>query len=420
MSEAAVFWLFANIFFIALSAFYSMMEMAVVSFNKVRLHYYCIKGMKKADRVRYLLKHPSSLFGTTLIGVNVAMFTGSECAREFHEAIGIDPNWTPLSQVFLVVIFGELVPMFAARYYAEHVTLTGISLIWISSKVLSPFIWILSLITESLSKLLGTKGAQKKFFFSEDEIQKALEGSDEGMHFLSGDIQKIDPIAQVAINIFQFEEKFVVDVMIPRKKLSALSWNATGSDAFKLFNKEQIQFLPVYHKDPMHFTALFKPRDLLKLPSNKRLREIAKPPLYTSVNSKLSDVLKQFKKSSQNIAVCLDDRGRSVGVITQEVVLQEVIGAQEFHSQIPSEKKVAREIFLKDKTFSGSIKMRQFNQMLFVKLSDKEEQTLSEFIISALGYCPEKGDKLLIGKFEFTIDETSLLEIRKVKVSSKS
>ncbi len=115
-----------NFLSIIMLAFYSMTEMACVSFNKVRLQYYVSKGMKRAIWLNALLQHPSRLFGTTLIGVNIAMFFGSEFSRQFYSSIGLNPDWSPLTQVILVVIFGELAPMFAARRYPEHVSILGI------------------------------------------------------------------------------------------------------------------------------------------------------------------------------------------------------------------------------------------------------------------------------------------------------
>ncbi|MES2274306.1 MAG: DUF21 domain-containing protein, partial [Chlamydiota bacterium] len=68
-------------------------------------------------------KRPSRLFGTTLIGINTALVFGSECARHIYESVHLDPDWAPLTQVLLVVIFGELAPMFAARRHPEQLAM---------------------------------------------------------------------------------------------------------------------------------------------------------------------------------------------------------------------------------------------------------------------------------------------------------
>ena len=123
-----------------MEAFFSMMEMSCVSFNKVRLQYYVSKGNIRAKWISELLNSPAKLFGTTLIGVNAALQFGSECARQFYQSLGLSPDWAALSQIFLVLILAELAPMFAARRYAEHVCMLGIPIIYVFSKVMVPLI----------------------------------------------------------------------------------------------------------------------------------------------------------------------------------------------------------------------------------------------------------------------------------------
>ncbi|MBA3815689.1 MAG: DUF21 domain-containing protein, partial [Parachlamydiaceae bacterium] len=153
----ATVWLLCNLLSIMVLAFYSMQEMACVSFNKVRLQYYVSKGLKRAVWLNYLLQNPSRLFGTTLIGVNIALVIGSECSREFHSALGINPDLAPLSQVILVVIFGELAPMFAARHYAENVAMLGVPIVYASARLMSPFLWCLGGISKLCNLIVGGK-----------------------------------------------------------------------------------------------------------------------------------------------------------------------------------------------------------------------------------------------------------------------
>ncbi len=135
MSHSALLWLVFNLLSIVALSFYSMQEMACVSINKVRLKFYVSQGIKRAQWLEYLLHNPTRLFGTTLIGVSIATIISSECARQFHQAIGIDPDWAPLTQVFIVLIFGELAPMFAARIHSEHMALFRCPIVYASSKI---------------------------------------------------------------------------------------------------------------------------------------------------------------------------------------------------------------------------------------------------------------------------------------------
>ena len=149
-------WLLLNFVTIAFLAFYSMMEMACVSFNKMRLQYYVSKDNKRAIWLQELIQDPSRLFGTTLIGVNLAMVIGSECSREFYSAIGLNPILSALTQVMLVVILGELA-RFRARSHAENVGMMGAPYLWASAKLMTPLLWCVKGITKACQYLIRTE-----------------------------------------------------------------------------------------------------------------------------------------------------------------------------------------------------------------------------------------------------------------------
>ena len=123
MNNSWIFFLGFTLLAVIIQGFFALFEMACVSFNKVRLQFFASQGKKKAIWLSELIQQPSRLFGTTLIGIAASLQIGSECARRFYEAIGFDPDWTPLSQLILVVIFGELVPMFTARRHPEQIAM---------------------------------------------------------------------------------------------------------------------------------------------------------------------------------------------------------------------------------------------------------------------------------------------------------
>lgn len=141
MNPSWKFFLLLILICLVVQGFFAMLEMACVSFNKVRLQYYVSKENKRALWLSYLLHHPALLFGTTLICVNTALVVGSECARRFYDSLGLSPDWAPLSQIFIVLIFAEIAPMFAGRRYAEHVAMLGIPILFFFSIILRPLIW---------------------------------------------------------------------------------------------------------------------------------------------------------------------------------------------------------------------------------------------------------------------------------------
>ena len=149
-----LFFLLLTLICIVIHGFFSMFEMAAVSFNKIRMHYFVNKNYKRAIWLSHLLDKPSRLFGTTLIGVNTFLQIGSEASRRFYESLNLNPDIAPITQIIVVLIFAELSPMFAARRYSEHVAMLGIPIIIFTSKILTPVIILIDWIAHLFTRIL--------------------------------------------------------------------------------------------------------------------------------------------------------------------------------------------------------------------------------------------------------------------------
>ncbi len=410
MASTALFWLMLNLLSVVVLAFYSMSEMACVSFNRVRLHYYVSKKDRRAMMLNELLHQPSKLFGTTLIGVNVAMFFGSECAREFHIAIGLSPDLAPLSQVFLVVILGELAPMFAARGFAEHVAMLGIPLLYASTKIMAPFIYILGWITRIFSRNNGEVEAQ--IYLTQEELQKILEEQEEDQPYSSDKTQ----FNAITSNIFSLHKKTARQIMLPLNRTLTVSSNSSIEDARKVFGSAKISFLPVYHNQKTNIVGIAFPRDLIRSPDNRKVREDARLPWFVTETTPLSRLLKQFRSNNQEAAIILDQQGNAIGVVTLVDVIEEILGKGGI---LVGKKGEAKKRVVIDRTFPGTLKVEDFNKQFGVILDKEGELTLEELIIDRLNYHPEVGESLYIEPFELVVKEITLRGIKSVTITSK-
>lgn len=408
----AKYWLFANILTIIVLAFYSMLEMAIVSFNKVRLQYFVNQGSKKAERINNLLHHPARLFGTTLIGVNVATVVGSECAREFHLALGIDPNFAPLSQVFLVIIFGELAPMFAARNYPEHVSMLGINLIYLSSKILAPVVWLLEKISKFVLLLLGNKNHTTSVFLSQDELVRILEEQDEDHPYESDD----DEATIIPSNIFLLNKKNIEMVMTPLNKIAMLPSDVIVTQMRNFLLHRPEDYILLYNKQPKNVVYISQPRDLLRASPTKRVKEFSKSPWFIIKTSSLGEILKQFRTNKEKIAVVLNERGEAIGVVTRDDLLREIFGKIEI-----KEKNIDKEtktVIIQEITLQGYMFIENFNKKFNTTLNYNPKSTLSDLIVDILGHPPEVGDQITINNFEMTVQEITLFGVKTLTVST--
>lgn len=410
MEFSALSWLFFNLLSIVILAFFSMMEMACVSFNKLRLQYYYSKGNTRAVWLNYLLHNPSRLFGTTLIVVNLAMVIGSECARNFHIALGINPDLAPLSQVILVVIFGELAPILAARRYPEHVAMGGVPIVYLTAKLILPLLWIVSAISKLCNYLIGGNEKTENFYINEEELQKLLEEQDENKPSgLEG-----EDFDTVSTNILKMNEKTAKQIMVPISNILMIGANATVIEARRIMSKTKERYLPVFLKDIHNVIGIAFPRDLIRASDNKRLRDYCRPPWFITQNTNILQILKQFKRNNQSVAVVLDDSGRTIGILSLDNIMETIFGKPPLSKEKTSE---GRQLII-DRTFPGSMTVKEFYEQFEVKLSDNKDLTLAQLIINTLGHMPEEGESIVIGPFEITVKEATLLDIKTVMIAT--
>ncbi len=408
MTHTAAWWLSLNFLSIVMLAFYSMLEMACVSFNKVRLQYYVSKGIKQAIGLNYLLQNPSRLFGTTLIAVNIALVVGSECAREFHSSIGLNPDLAPLSQVILVVIFGELAPMFAARHYPEHVAMLGVPVVYATAKVMTPFLWVLGGFSKICDFCLGDKKSESKIFLSREELLKLLESQEEEKP--SG--SDTDEFNNVVTNIFLLRDKDVRQVMTPLVQIPMIPSNGTVMQARLALQKSKHDYLPIFQKDKNNIVAIVQPRDLIRAPDAKRARDYSQSPWFITQITSLTQILKQFRTNNKNVAVVLDAKGKAIGMINLDDIIEEIFGEPRLY------KPAQQNLLIVERTFSTSTKIADLNKELGIELQFSSQATLNDLIHDKLGEHPKVGESFVIGAFEIIIKSISLLETKTVTIRS--
>lgn len=411
--HTALGWLLLNILSIMILSFYSMLEMACVSFNKVRLQYYVSTKMKRAEWLNWLLHNPTRLFSTTLIGVNIATFVGSEFAREFHSALGIDPDWSIISQVLLVVIFGELAPMFAARRYAEHVAMLGVPLVYASAKLLTPVVWLLSIITKLCSKIIGGKQSDSNIFLTREELQKILEEHDEERPPTT----ESEEFNAVTANIFKLSMKDVRQVMEPIAALPKMPSNATIAQVGNVLARSDTDYVAVYHREVTNIVGIVHAKDLLRLSENRRVRDFARPPWFVTQNTNLLQILNQFSRNNESMGIILNQQGQAEGFLRLSDLIDELFGTGPLAGlgEGATAEPVTRYI---ECTVSGLMKIGDFNSRFNVVLDPREELTLSELLEEELGHHPEVGDSIYLEPFELKVEATTLTGVKSVQVTT--
>ena len=395
---------------LVIQGFFAMLEMACVSFNKVRLQYYISQGQKRAIWLNYLLNHPALLFGTTLIMVNAALLIGSECSRKFYESIGFNPSLAPITQVFLVLVFAEISPMFAGRRYAEHAAKVGVPVLYLCAMLLRPFIMLLDLLCKLINKLIGSS-IESGLYLTREELQNIIEEREEN-YFTS---EEKPEFTTAVSNIFTLKNKTAKEVMKPIAKVPMIPYGASVEELRFMLSQKYVPYIPIYKKETDNIVAIAYPRDLLRLEGSDKVREMARSPWFITEGNSVIQILKQFRKNNKSVAVVLNDSGHATGLLTLDDVIDAIFGRIDEWVSTGDTGSKGFHIAV-DKTFPGDMEIAEFNKKYGVHLEFKNAKTLAEAIIEALGHAPAKGETVRIDQFELTVDEVTLLHIKSVQV----
>jgi CBS domain containing-hemolysin-like protein len=401
--NSTIYWFSLALLCVAVQGFFSMLELAAVSFNRVRLEYYVSKKIKRAIWLQYLLKKPSRLFGTVMIGVNVALQVGSQAAREFYRSVGLDPDLAALTQIFLVVICAELAPLFAARRFPEHVTMLGIPIVYATGRIFAPLIWVLSQITNLIFLCMGKRGEAFEMFMTREELQKVLESHDEE-----------NELNIVIEGIFSLKNTLASHLMTPLAKIDCIDANSTVAVMRTKISRTEGIFIPLYQKTPANIVAIANVRDLVRLPDSSLIHDYARPPWFITASTTLMPILAQFRRNKQSLAVVLDPNGNAMGILTLDAIMQEIFGEyplEEFMKTPPSLPFIHR-------TFPGNTRIEDFNREYKTEIDPHGVETFAQLMVTLLDHPPVEGDAVVIDRFELIVEEASLLGIKAVTVST--
>ena len=401
------YYLFLTLLFVMIQGIFAMLEMAAVSFNRVRLQYWVGQGKRRAKWLNYLLSRPTLLFGATLIGVNASLQTGSECSRRFYESLGLSPDWAPISQIIFVIIFAELAPMFAGRRHAEHAAMLGVPILFFTSWLLRPIIWFFDWVCRGINWLLGSP-KQEMSYLSREDLLHLFEQREEEQR----PAKEIDTIAS---NLFALREKVAQDLMSPIDKVQMVPSFCSVGEMRTLLNYSYTPYLPIYERDPRAVLGIVYPRDLLRLTEEERVRDYARGAWFITEGSSILNILKQFRRNNQSLAVVLNDAGHAVGFLSLDDIIDSIFGRSDDWESFEDISPRSHHTIV-DRTFPGDIHIKEFNRKYHVHLDPKGVQTLEELVEKELGHPPEEGESVHIDQFELTVEDIPLIGPKKISV----
>lgn len=398
-TNSPFFWLGVNLLCIFVQGFFSMMEMACVSFNRVRLQYYLTKSNKKASYINFLIRRPYRLFGTVMLGVNIALQIGSESSRTCYKLLGISPEYAPATQIILVVIFAELIPLAISRKIPEKIALKGAPILYFAHYLFYPLIQCVGGITNMIYFILNIKEETIHSTLSRDELQKTLETHHEEHDF-----------NVIATNIFSLSATSVEQVCQYLDQIPILSATASVRDVCQLVRRHRLDFVPVYHKVKKNVVGIAFPKNLINRNPSDPVVPYLSSPWFITAKSKLIHAIQEFRKNSSNVAIVLNNNGEPMGVLGLHTVFKTLFNTRNITQLKP------KPTSLIERTFSGNTPLSEIENELDIIFMDNDCTTIEQLMLKLLDTPPEVGASIIINDLLLEVKEISLYGIKTVAI----
>ena len=400
------------IILLILSGFFSGAEVALVSLTRSKAEQLFKKKKFGVVYVKKLKDDPQRMLATILIGNNVANVAASALATSIM--IGIFKNYAvgiaTGEMTLLILVFGEITPKSIAAKNNELISRLVAAPIWYLSIILAPILNILDKFLNRFIKLIGIKA--KETMITEEEIISMIKIAEE-----EGSIKKIEK--KMINRIFKFDDTNASEIATPRRDMVMVDAKSGLKDVFKVFLKKNHTRMPIYEKHKDNIVGIVHIKDLIEQMQgkNKSVSKIMYKPYFVPEVKKLSDLLKQFQKRKEHLAIVVDEHGSITGLVTLEDVLEEIVGEIMDETDIiaPNIKKIDKNIWI----VNGKTDIDEINEKLGMKLKGKGYDTLSGFILKITGKIPKQDDEITYNKFKFKIGIIEDNRISKVRVEKK-
>ncbi len=414
---------------IALNAFFAAAEIAFISLNDTRIEKQAKEGNKKAKQIEKMIKAPSKFLATIQIGITLAGFLSSAFASDaFAERLApilyeIMPfisfgAWKSISIImitiilsFFTLIFGELVPKrFAMKNY-EKIAFSTIGIIRAIAMITSPFVKLLTFVTNYVSKLFGV-GENEEESVTEEEIKMMVDQGEE-----KGTIKEEEK--ELINNVFEFNDITVSEIMKHRKDIFAVDMNISNDELLQELSKEEYRYsrIPVYDETIDEVKGILYVKDILKNINKKsfKVKNVVKEAYFVSQNRLINEVFKELKKNKKQIAIIVDEYGGTAGLITMEDILEELVG--DIYDEYDKEEKEYEKIDPNTYLLSGSMTINDVNKLLDAKIPEGYYDTISGYLQDKLGRIPEEEELPIIDTENVTykIEEYEDKRILKIK-----
>ena len=412
-----IIWLLVSMLF---SAFFSGMEIAFVSSNRLLAEMDREKNGLSQKAISYFYQHPSNFVSTMLVGNNIALVIyGILFARIFDTTLfaslsdGMRVTADTLLSTFIVLFTGEFLPKTIFKNNPNTMLTVFAVPAWVCYVVLWPISRFATLLSKGLLRLVGIRmrktGEEREFTKVDLDylVQTSIDNADNE--------DEIGEEVKIFQNALDFSETKIRDCMVPRTEIDAVEDTATIEELKQVFIESGHSKIVVYHEDIDHIIGYIHSSDMFTASKTAICADLVREISFVPETMLASKLMKQLMQQKRSLAVVVDEFGGTSGLVSLEDIMEEITG--EIEDEHDNTNLVAKQLSDHEYILSARQEIEKVNEMFDLDLPESDEyMTVGGLILHEYQSFPKLNEIVKIGRYEFKIVKNTATKIELVRL----
>ena len=402
---------------ILLSAFFSSAETAFISLQRIRLEHLLSTRVTGASRVARMLEKPEKLLSTILLGNNLVNTAAAAIATALAVSIwgaeGI--LYATIAVTIILLVFAETTPKTIAHRHAERLALLLARPLRVISWLFTPFVLALSWIASGFARIIGGKSVPRSLA-SEEEIRTMI-----SVGHKEGTVEEDE--AKMLHKVFEFGDRPVREVMVPRLEVVAIEQGSRMSDFLALYAESPLSRYPVYNDNMDNVVGIISVKDVLMglargtANDESIIDEMVRPAYFAPETKPIGELFAEMRDNNYRMCVVVDEYGGTAGVVSLTRLVEEIVG--EVGDELAGVEKDYEVINEYTFQIDGSMRIDEVNEEMELELPEGDYETVAGFILNLLGHIPKPNEQLRYKGLKLVVTEMRGLKIEKILLTKE-
>ncbi len=399
------------------SVFFSSSETAFISLQRVRVEHLIENKVRGAKRVARLIQRPEKLLSTVLLGNTLVNTAAAAIATALSIHIWGERGIliATIGLTIFLLIFCEATPKTIAAQHAERLSIIFVRPLELVSWLFTPFVIALSWLTCGFIRLIGGRPVPKSLV-SDEEIRTMI-----SVGHKEGTVEESE--AEMLHKVFDFGDRPVREVMVPRPEVIAIEQGSRLSDFLTLYAESPLSRFPVYQENMDNVVGILSIKDVLMaqakntIADDSTIDDLVRPAYFAPETKRINELFAEMRDKNFRMCVVVDEYGGTAGISSLSRLVEEIVGeVGDELAEVEKEFEVINEYTFQ---VDGGMRIEEVNEEMELELPEGDYETVAGFVLHLLGHIPKTNEQLRYKGLKLVITEMRGLKIEKILLTKE-